>query len=277
VTVTDPPQGALSRTARDYLTVLLGPSASAWQMADIRAALESYAAARRRTSRHIATLELVGGGRVLDLGCDIGVLARDISFRATSILGVDMRPEAIEIARQFFEAPNIEYRACDFSQLDPGEVAFDGVIFLETIEHVDDPARVLASIHKRLRPGGTLVLSTPNALSYHETLRQLARLWPSFRSDRGIRQLAAQIAAEVPGSGTQDDHLYSWTWETLYRLTHRTGFRYVDHRRAGFAAASLPIGSRRFWPLGRRELPFLESLVGPFCQTLILKLEAVKT
>ena len=266
----------LSPDALSYLGQLLGRDLSNSSMEEMRSAIGQYVASRARTSRHRATLDLVGDGRMLDLGCDIGVLARAISPRAASVLAIDMRPETIAIARHFFAAPNIEYRACDFSQLDPGELSFDCVLFLETIEHVDDPVATLIRIRRLLRRGGTLVLSTPNALSYHEALRQLVRLWPSFRSDRGIRRMVARIAAEVPGSGTQEDHLYSWTWETLCRLAHRTGFRYVDHRRASFAAPSLPLPRGRVWPFGRNELTFLRPLVGPFCQTLVLKLEAVE-
>jgi 2-polyprenyl-3-methyl-5-hydroxy-6-metoxy-1,4-benzoquinol methylase len=265
----------LPADALGYLQVLLGHDLSRSPIAEGRIAIDRYASKRADTTRHQATVELVGGGRVLDLGCDIGVLAHAIAPRVERVVGVDVRPEAVAIARHFFAAPNIEYRVCDLSQLDDGQRSFDCVMFLETIEHVDDPVSTLARIRQLLRPGGTLVLSTPNALSYHETLRQLARLWPSLRTDRGIRRLVDQIAAEVPGSGTQDDHLYSWTWETLCRLTHRSGFRYVDHRRAGFGPPSLAIGSRRWRPFGRRELAFLRPLVGPFCQTLLLKLEAV--
>jgi len=266
----------LSREAVSYLQVLLLRDMAQRAMGEVLSAVERHAAARMRSSRHRATLDLVGAGHVLDLGCEIGVFAKAISARGGSVLAIDMRPAAIELACQFFPAPNIEYRACDFSQLDSRERAFDSMIFLETIEHVEDPAATLARIRQFLRPGGTLILSTPNAVSYHEVLRQIARLWPSFRTDRGIRRLVAQIAAETPGSGTQEDHLYSWTWETLSRLAHRTGFRYVDHRRVTFGAPSLPLGSRRVWPFGRRELTFLRPLIGPFCQTLLLKLETVK-
>jgi hypothetical protein len=102
----------------------------------------------------------------------------------------------------------------------------------------------------------------------------LARI-RGFLRPGAIRRLSTQIAGEVPGSGTQEDHLYSWTWETLLRLAHRSGFRYLDHRRTSFGPPSLPLGSRRYWPLGREEITFLRPLVGPFCQTLLLKLEAV--
>ena len=270
----DEPPEALSRDALSYLSLLLERDVSKTPMGELRPVVDGHAAARLRGSRHRAILDLVDGGSVLDIGCDIGVLAKAISPRAAYVLGVDVRPETILIARHFFAAPNIEYREGSFPRLDPGR-AFDCAILLETIEHVEDPVATLTRIRQCLRPGGTLVISTPNALSYHEALRQLARLWPSFRSDRGIRRLAARIAIEVPGTGTQEDHIYSWTWETLCRLAHRTGFRYLDHRRASFGPPSLPLGSGRVWPFGRGELAFLRPLVGPFCQTLMLKLKAV--
>ena len=268
-------EGTLSPAELSYLKVLLGRDASQWSDATLRSRIEEHAAERLESTRHRGTLELVEGGRVLDIGCEIGVLAKAISARAETVLAIDMRPEIISIARRFFAAPNIEYRACTFAGLDARPLSFDCVLFLETIEHVEDPVAMLTRIRQLLRPGGTLVLSTPNAVSYHEVIRQLARLWPSFRSDRGICRLISQIAAEAPGSGTQEDHLYSWTWETVSRLVHRSGFRYVDHRRVGFAAPSLPLRVGRVWPFGRRELTFLGPLIGPFCQTLLLKLEAL--
>jgi 2-polyprenyl-3-methyl-5-hydroxy-6-metoxy-1,4-benzoquinol methylase len=276
MTATTGAEESLSPDALSYLKSLVGRDVSRLPLDVVRASVEKHAALRLRGTRHRAIIELVGSGSVLDIGCDIGVLSKALSSRCSRVVALDVRPETIAIANHFFAAPNIDYRACDFLSLDSPAQSFDCALFLETIEHVEDPTATLARIHELLRPRGTLIISTPNGMSYHELLRQFARLWPSFRTDRGIRRLVTQIAGETPGSGTQDDHLFSWTWETLVRLAHRTGFRYVDHRRVSFWPPSLPLGSSRVWPFGRRELTFLRPLVGPFCQTLLLKLEAVK-
>lgn len=265
----------LTEGARGYLQTLLG-EIGCRSLDDLGHMLVEHGAARLRNSRHRAVMDLVEGDRVLDLGCEIGVVARAVARKADRVLAIDIRPEAIEIARRFFVAANVEYRLGDLFELGLSDSSFDCVLFLETVEHAEDPVTFLREIHRLLRPGGALILSTPNALSYYELLRQLARWWPSFRSDAGIRRLAAKVGSEAVGTGTEEDHLYAWTWETLYRLVWRYGFRYDDHRRVGFWAPSLPWGSRRFWPLGRNELTFLRPLVGPFCQTLLFKLRAVK-
>lgn len=265
----------LSEGARAYLEELLGEAAPS-SSPELDAAVAGHGAGRLRNSRHRAVMDLVEGARVLDLGCDIGVIAQAVAGKADQVLAIDIRPETIEIARGFFVAANVEYRLGDLFELGLSDSSFDCVLFLETVEHAEDPVTFLREIHRLLRPGGVLILSTPNALSYYELLRQLVRWWPSFRSDAGIRRLAAKVGSEAVGTGTEEDHLYAWTWETLYRLVWRCGFRYDDHRRVGFWAPSLPWGSRRFWPLGRNELTFLRPLVGPFCQTLLFKLRAVK-
>ena len=264
----------LPPAALAYLDFVTGRAVSTAPDAVRRAAIVEHAASYLRGSRHRAVLELADGGRVLDVGCELGIIAKALSPRASTIVAIDMRPEAIAIARAFFAAPNIEYRAVDVSSVDLDEHTFDSILFLETIEHVESPVGTLTRLRRLLKPRGTLLISTPNALSYHEVLRQLARLWPGFRADRGLRKVFDQVEGEIPGSGTQSDHLYSWTWETLYRLAYRTGFRYRDHRRVSFWPPSLPMPSGRARPFGRRELMFLRPVAGAFCQTLLLKLEA---
>src|SRR5687767_6973001 len=99
-------EGTLSPAELSYLKVLLGRDVSHWSKAALRSCIEEHAAVRRQSTRHRGTLELVEGGRVLDLGCEIGVLTKAISARADSVLAIDMRPETIALARQFFPAPN---------------------------------------------------------------------------------------------------------------------------------------------------------------------------
>lgn len=274
VMVESPVAAPYTEAARAYLRLLLGERSDGSPEA-LAKALADHAALRLHSARYQAALDLLEGERVLDIGCEIGVLTKALAPHVREVLAMDIRPETIEIARRAFGAPNIEYRVGNPFESDLPDGAFDAIVFVETLEHVEDPVGCLRQIHRMLRPQGVLLLSTPNPLSYHEWLRQVIRLWPSWRTDSGIRRVAAKVAAETAGVGTEEDHLYSWTWETLSRLLHRCGFCYEDHRRAGFAAPSLPIGSKRFWPLGRRELLALRPLVGPFCQTLFFKVRAV--
>jgi SAM-dependent methyltransferase len=266
----------LSSLSRAYLTALLGADISAWSPEKLKAALDAHARQRLSNSRHLAVVDLAEGDSILDIGCDIGVIAHTISRQAEHVVAYDIRPEAIEVATMAFSGSNISYRVGDPLNSALATSSFDCVIFLETIEHIDAPMASLREIHRILRPNGVLVLSSPNALSYREFLRQLLRLWPSFRSDRGIHRLIRKVASEKRGSGTQDDHLYSWTWETLARLVCRSGFAYETHRRVGFGVPSISLGSHRLWPLGRGDKMWLRPFVGPFCQNFLLKVRAVK-
>ncbi len=79
-------------------------------------------------------------------------------------MGVDGNPEAHEHARLRYTRPGLsfEWGAVE-TYGKPG--SFDAVVFLQTIEHVVDPAAVLKHFARILRPGGAAYVSTPNVLT----------------------------------------------------------------------------------------------------------------
>jgi 2-polyprenyl-3-methyl-5-hydroxy-6-metoxy-1,4-benzoquinol methylase len=118
--------------------------------------------------RHLAVYEWVAarvaGLRVLDMACGEGYGAALLARVARSVVGVDANPEAYEHARLRYRAANLHFeRGLAESYGSPG--AFDAVVFLQTIEHVQDPEAVLAHLAALLAPGGTAYVSTPNVLT----------------------------------------------------------------------------------------------------------------
>ena len=111
--------------------------------------------------RHVAgyafAAEILGPGRVLDLGCGTGHSFHLLSPRET--VGVDVAPEAL--AGQERETVVADMRALPFE-----DGTFDSVIAAHSVEHVPDPERVLAEIARVLRPDGTAILTTPNRLTF---------------------------------------------------------------------------------------------------------------
>ena len=87
---------------------------------------------------------------------------------------------------------------------------FDKVYFYDVIEHVQSPYRCLREIHRVLRPGGILELSTPNATHWRN-------FFVLFR--RGRRKITATR-----------EHIYNWTHIELENLLWRTGFRNIAVR-----------------------------------------------
>jgi SAM-dependent methyltransferase len=118
--------------------------------------------------RHLAVYEWiaqrVAGGRVLDMACGEGYGSSVLARTAASVIGVDGNPEAHEHARLRYTRPGLsfEWGAVE-TYGEPG--SFDAVVFLQTIEHVVDPAAVLAHFRRLLAPGGVAYVSTPNVLT----------------------------------------------------------------------------------------------------------------
>jgi SAM-dependent methyltransferase len=116
--------------------------------------------------RHLAVYEWVaercGGLDVVDMACGEGYGVDVLARRARRVTGVDANPEAHEHARLRYTKPGIRFvRDLVESWSEP----CDAVVFLQTIEHVQDPEAVLAHFRDMLRPGGTVYVSTPNLLT----------------------------------------------------------------------------------------------------------------
>lgn len=106
-----------------------------------------------------------GAMTVLDFACGTGygVAYLDVDSR-TKVIGLDNAVDAVRRARQRFGAQGAQFVAGDATAFPFGPATFDMVVCLETIEHVADVDRLLSQIRRVLRPGGTVIFSTPNRL-----------------------------------------------------------------------------------------------------------------
>ena len=118
--------------------------------------------------RHLVVYEWIAaratGLKVLDMACGEGYGSQVLAGSAASVVGVDGNPEAHEHARLKYARPGLSF---EWGAVDTfGEPrSFDAVVFLQTIEHVVDPAAVLAHLRRLLTPGGVTYVSTPNLLT----------------------------------------------------------------------------------------------------------------
>lgn len=114
---------------------------------------------------------LVGGPgvRVLDLGCRYGALTRAY-LEGNDVVGLDIDREALAEAGKL----GIETHWADVEQpLELSDASFDVVVAGELLEHVRDPAALLAEVGRVLKPGGRFVGSVPNAYRVKNRLRFL--------------------------------------------------------------------------------------------------------
>ncbi|HEY4428717.1 MAG TPA: class I SAM-dependent methyltransferase [Solirubrobacteraceae bacterium] len=123
--------------------------------------------------RHLVVYEWiaasVGGLRVIDMACGEGYGSDVLARRAASVVGVDANPEAHEHARLRYRRPNLRFaRELVGSFSEPA----DAVVFLQTVEHVEQPLEVLehfraivAQARLAEAGGGAVFVSTPNVLT----------------------------------------------------------------------------------------------------------------
>ena len=108
-------------------------------------------------------------GRVLDAGCGPGLNVARMREAEPSwkVVGADYSPAGVRIAAR---RAGGAFLNADAHHLCFPDGIFGGVIMTHAIGHVADPARVLGELARVLRPGGALVLTTPNRL-YVEVYR----------------------------------------------------------------------------------------------------------
>jgi 2-polyprenyl-3-methyl-5-hydroxy-6-metoxy-1,4-benzoquinol methylase len=138
---------------------------------------------RRRHRAHAKLLAAVGTGqRVLDVGCSSGYLAQPLSERGNTIVGLELDPAAAREAEGFCE--RVLVGDVETMELPLEPASFDVVLCGDVVEHLRDPRAALARLRPFLRPGGRLVLSTPNVANWAIRLSLLGGRWRY--TDRGI-------------------------------------------------------------------------------------------
>ncbi len=118
--------------------------------------------------RHLAVYEWIAargaGRRVIDMASGEGYGSEVLSRSAHSVIGLDANPEADQHARLRYVRQNLRFeRGLIETYGDPG--AFDVVVCLQTIEHLQNPVGAVEHFREMLAPGGVAYISTPNVLT----------------------------------------------------------------------------------------------------------------
>lgn len=119
---------------------------------------------------------------VLDVACGEGYGASLLSETADSVIGVDICCAAVVHAKnRYAHRPNLHFLAASCDRLPFAAASFDLAISFETIEHIATQQEFVAELARVLRPGGLLLLSSPNKRLYSDA--------PGYHNQYHVREL----------------------------------------------------------------------------------------
>ncbi len=116
-------------------------------------------------ARFVAERATLSGARVLDVGCGGGLLAEALARAGAKVTAIDLAPGMIEVARlhAMEQKLEIDYRMIPAEAVAAAEAgSFDVVTCMEMLEHVPEPAQMVATLATLVRPGGAVFISTLN-------------------------------------------------------------------------------------------------------------------
>jgi 2-polyprenyl-3-methyl-5-hydroxy-6-metoxy-1,4-benzoquinol methylase len=186
---------------------------------------------------HLGELE---PGRLLDIGCGDGEFGHRIGQQGWSVDGIDFNAEAARLAEQRY---GLKVDICDVEDMSYLDDSFDAVTMHHVIEHLPDPLAVLRDVHRILKPGGSLVIVTPNAGSWG--LQLFGRHWQALDPPRHMHIFSLRaLEATVRAAGFEDARAYSTAsraWSTFV-----ASIKLAEPSRTGATRPSLRTLARAF-------------------------------
>ena len=160
---------------------------------------------QERTRFTWAYLDDVRPGRLLDVGCGSGAFAALMQTRGWNVRGTDFDPQAAENARKRHA---IDVDVGDLRDIAYDAGSFDAVTLRHVIEHVPQPEELVAECWRILKPGGHLVLVTPNSDSLGH--RYFGTRWRGLEQPRHVFLYnPAAIRRLFERAGIEGDEIFS--------------------------------------------------------------------
>jgi 2-polyprenyl-3-methyl-5-hydroxy-6-metoxy-1,4-benzoquinol methylase len=184
-------------------------------------------------ARTFRTLEMLSAAepdqprRMLDYGCGAGPFSHHVGRRRPSwtVEGWEGDPSAVTVAQECFARDNVSFQRHDYDAYgDLEEGAYDIVTFLEVIEHVDNPGEILRSFHRALRPGGLLIVSTPNFLGREALYYELWRMARELTRRRTRADSVRALTNREYDATTNEGHVALYSIDTLVNVIQLNGF-----------------------------------------------------
>ena len=180
---------------------------------------------------------------LIDVGCGQGLLIRKIvkKFRyASNIIGLEFSKELVTRANKIPDANAIMTNVLTIPLKDN---SVDLAFCTEVIEHTKNPRQLLKEIYRVLKPGGTLILTVPNRLSFYPFYAIIRRIPIELRRNLFRHFSCWLLPDDDPAVSFQPiDHAYSskevlkWIQNDKYEILTYIGYSYLMNANIGYSA-----------------------------------------
>jgi 2-polyprenyl-3-methyl-5-hydroxy-6-metoxy-1,4-benzoquinol methylase len=178
-----------------------GGSSDLW--VDVLTSARQLELDREKFSKILDELEPYrGGGRLLDVGCSIGLFLQLAEERGWKGVGTELGKRALAYARDHYEVEVVERLLADAGF---DRASFDVVTLNSVLEHTHEPRQMLRQVGHLLEPGGALYVIVPN-----------------------VESLACRVLHERAATFDGRNHLIYFSPRTLREALEREGFQVVD-------------------------------------------------
>ena len=178
------------------------------------------------------------GKKVLDVGCGGGILSEAMAAAGAEVSGIDLSEKALKVAKLHLleSGLNVDYQLISaeaFAEQKLG--AFDVVTCMEMLEHVPDPAAIVAACARLVKPGGHVFFSTlnRNPKSYLYAVigaEYILNLLPRGTHDYAKFITPAELARMTRTARLETQQLIGMTYNPLtklYKLEPDTSVNYL--------------------------------------------------
>ena len=166
-------------------------------------------------------LDIKRGERVFDIGCSNGAMMVYCGLLGAEVYGVDICAELIGKANEYLSRYGIKGRAIvgDAKKVDLPDNYFDKVVSSDFFEHLNfkDNILVLKEIKRILKPGGRLVIKTPN-LTYLRCSRLFKQIWYALKFKNPFKIISPHT------KGENTEHIGLATKKQLMKAIKLAGF-----------------------------------------------------
>jgi len=187
------------------------------------------------------------GGKILEIGCGIGNISRQLGHFGYSITGIDSDPVSIDFANSKNTKSNIQFINKNAEDYAENENTFDAIICSEVLEHLFSPDSIIKLANKILKNDGIFVVTVPNGLGPRELLVTRPVIWLRDNSSFlysllvKIKMLFRFKGETIHSKSDHLDHINFFTLRNLHQMADKNGFKIVKTGKGNFIADVFPV------------------------------------